>query len=173
MIKNSDDNFLLFPIIFVIGSIFLAVSILTFIDHNDRLDVLEQSRETSSIEVRLENPEFLLCGPKDGLMDALLYYNIPNPDIVWCQAFLETGNFLSEGCVIDNNLFGLYNTKLKRYMQFDHWSTSIKVYKTFFSDKWDPDENYYEYLERIKYARNDPNYISKLKEIHKQFFEIK
>lgn len=172
MFETSDDNSLLFPIIFVIGSIFLAISVLTFIEHGNRLDALEQSRETSPIEVRLEQPEFLLCEPKDGLMDALLYYNIPNPDIVWCQAFLETGNFRSELCINDNNLFGLYNNVLKRYMRFDHWSTSVKAYKTYFSDKWNPDENYYEYLERIGYAR-DPNYVSKLKEIHQQFFEIK
>lgn len=156
----------------VFGALFIIVFALTDIGHADRLTVLEESRDSASIEVRLEQPEFLLCGPKDGLMDALTYYNIPNPDIVWCQAFLETGNFKSDICINDNNLFGLYNTTLKRYMRFDHWSTSVKAYKTFFSDKWNPDENYYEYLERIGYAK-DPNYVPKLKEIHKQFFDIK
>ena len=159
-------------IVIVFGAILSLVFILTDIGHANRLTILEESRDSASIELRLEQPEFLLCGPREGLMDALVYYGIPHPDIVWCQAFLETGNFLSERCIIDNNLFGLYNTALGRYMQFDHWSTSIKAYKTYFSDKWNPDEDYYEYLERIKYAK-DSLYVSKVKEIHKQFFDIK
>ena len=156
----------------IFGSIFVLIFILTDIGHSNRLTLLEESKDSTSIEVRLEQPEFLLGGPREGLMDALLYYEIPNPEIVWCQAFLETGNFLSERCLVDNNLFGLYNSKLKRYMRFDHWSTSIKAYKTFFSDKWNPNEDYYEYLTRIGYAK-DLDYIPKVKEIHKQFFDIK
>ena len=51
-------------------------------------------------------------------------------------------------------------------------SNTFFAYKTYISDKWSPDEDYYEYLERIKYSR-DSLYVSKVKEIHKQFFDIK
>lgn len=156
----------------VLGGILLLIVILTFISHNNRLTTLEQSTEPISIEVKLEQPEFLTKGPRDGLMEALLYYEIPEPEIVYSQAYLETGNFNPRfQRVKDNNLFGLYNSKRKRYMRFDHWVGSVEAYKEYFSNRYtDTNEDYYHFLTRIGYAK-DLEYVSKVKEIRKQLFE--
>lgn len=95
---------------------------------------------------------------------ALEYYNIKHPRIVLAQAKLETGNYASRHCIKGNNLFGLYNSKKKKYFQFNHWSESIEAYKDMIEYKHRDDEDYYEFLVRISYA-SDPNYISKVKQI--------
>lgn len=95
---------------------------------------------------------------------ALEHYNIKHPRIVLAQAKLETGNYTSRHCIKGNNLFGLYNSKKKKYFQFNHWSESIEAYKNMIEYKHRDDEDYYEFLVRISYA-SDPNYISKVKQI--------
>lgn len=170
MAKDSDDNFWSLPIM-VVGFIFLAIFILTFISNDNRLSALEQSKEANSIEVRLEQPEFLLKDPQEGLMEALEYYGIPEPEIVYSQAYLETGNFNKYNQnVNNNNIFGLYNSRMGRYMIFDHWIGSVECYKKCFSDRYtDTTEDYYHFLTRVKYAE-DPDYNKKVKQIRKQLF---
>lgn len=133
---------------------------------------MEQSKEASSIEVRLEQPEFLLKDPKEGLMEALEYYGIPEPEIVYSQAYLETGNFNKYNQnVNNNNIFGLYNSRMGRYMIFDHWVGSVECYKKCFSDRYtDTTEDYYHFLSRVGYAE-DPDYNKKVRQIRKQLFE--
>lgn len=171
MAKDSDDTFWSLPIM-VVGFIFLAIFILTFISNDNRLSALEQSKEASSIEVRLEQPEFLLKDPKEGLMEALEYYGIPEPEIVYSQAYLETGNFNKYNQnVNNNNIFGLYNSSMGRYMIFDHWVGSVECYKRCFSDRYtDTTEDYYHFLSRVGYVK-DPDYNKKVRQIRKQLFE--
>lgn len=109
-------------------------------------------------------PVFMNRTAKEGLIDALKYYDIKHPDIVYAQAVLETGHFKSEGCLKHNNLFGLYNSKAKRYCRFNHWTESVIAYKEWIQRRYKPPEDYYEFLKRIHYAR-DPEYIKKLKKI--------
>lgn len=109
-------------------------------------------------------PVFMDRTAKEGLIDALKYYDIQHPDIVYAQAVLETGHFKSEGCLKHNNLFGLYNSKAKRYCRFNHWTESVIAYKEWIQRRYKPPEDYYEFLKRIHYAR-DPEYIKKLKKI--------
>lgn len=156
----------------VFGAIILPVFILTAIGHDERLATLEESKELSSIEVKLEQPEFLLKDPREGLMEALLYYQIPEPEIVYAQAYLETGNFNKYNQnVNNNNIFGLYNGRLDRYMIFDHWVGSVECYKRCFSDRYtDTTEDYYHFLTRVKYAQ-DPDYNKKVRQIRKQLFK--
>lgn len=155
----------------VIGAIFFLVVVLTFIGHDERLTALEKAREVTSIEIHLEQPEFLLKGPREGLMEALEYYQVPHADIVYSQAYLETGNFKSNLNVNSNNLFGLYNSKLDRYMMFDHWIGSVEAYKKYFSDRYiDTTEDYYHFLSRVNYAE-DPEYNKKVETIRKQLFD--
>lgn len=104
--------------------------------------------------------------PQDGLMEALIYYDVKYPHIVYAQAILETGNFTSKQCVENNNLFGLYNSKEKKYYKFNHWSESIIAYLELIQYKYNPNIDYYEFLNKINYAE-DPNYTTKLKEIIK------
>lgn len=102
--------------------------------------------------------------PEEGIDEALIYYGIEHPTIVKAQAILETGNFTSNLCIKNNNLFGLYDSKNKRYYSYKHWWESIEAYKKLIQRKYDNSKYYYMFLEDIKYAK-DKDYISKLKEI--------
>lgn len=113
----------------------------------------------------------ILNNPKEDLYRVLQHYNIQYPHIVYAQAILETGNFTSKNCLVNNNLFGLYDSKNKKYFKFNHWTESVKAYKnmiqyrfTINSDKPPNDDYYYQFLHRIGYAE-DKYYISKVKNI--------
>ena len=102
--------------------------------------------------------------PEEGIDEALQYYGIKHPTIVKAQAILETGNFTSDLYIKNNNLFGLYDSKNKRYYSYNHWWESIEAYKKLIQRKYDNSKYYYMFLEDIKYAK-DKEYINKLKEI--------
>lgn len=122
--------------------------------------------------VNEKQPDFFSKSPQEGLMGALEYYDVKHPKIVHAQAILETGNFTSKVCSIDNNLFGLYDSNNNRYYSFDHWTNSVKAYASMIQYKYDgdnskPPNHYYKFLQDIGYA-SDPHYINKVKEIVKQ-----
>lgn len=102
--------------------------------------------------------------PEEGIDEALQYYNIKHPTIVKAQAILETAHFTSDLCIKNNNLFGLYDSKNKRYYSYNHWWESIEAYKKLVQRKYNNSKYYYMFLEDIKYAK-DEEYINKLKEI--------
>lgn len=112
----------------------------------------------------ISTPVFMDKPAKEGLIDALRYYDIHHSDIVYAQALLETGHFKSVGCLKHHNLFGLYNSKAKRYCRFNHWTESVIAYKEWIQRRYKPPEDYYRFLQRIGYAK-DPRYIHKLKQI--------
>lgn len=109
-------------------------------------------------------PVFFQKPVKEGLKEALVFYGIQHPDIVYAQAILETGHFQSYGCLEDNNLFGLYNSRDRKYHRFDHWTDGVIAYREWIQRRYKPPEDYYKFLQRIGYAE-DPNYINKLKQI--------
>ena len=109
-------------------------------------------------------PDFFNKLPQEGLMEALEYYEVKYPQIVYAQAVLETGHFKSNVCLNYNNLFGLYDSKNKDYYKFNHWAESIVAYKEWIQKKYQPPNNYYVFLESISYA-SDKEYISILKSI--------
>lgn len=111
-----------------------------------------------------EQPKFFSQTPKEGLEEALSYYGLKHKDIVYAQAILETGNFKSKVCRENNNLFGLYNSKKKRYYKFKHWAESVVAYKEWIQKKYQPPNNYYTFLENINYAE-EKEYTRLLKEI--------
>lgn len=128
----------------------------------------EQLKISNKIEVldsvSIKQPEFFNLSAKEGLQDALFYYNIKHSDIVYAQAKLETGNFTSKICLDNNNLFGLYDSNNKQYYRYKHWTESVLAYKNYIQSKYKPPEDYYNFLERIKYAE-DKSYTRLLKEI--------
>lgn len=132
------------------------------------IEMQEVKKEIIKIELKRDTivvkPEFLSKSPKEGLEEALHYYNISHKDIVLAQAILETGNFKSKVCLKYNNLFGLYNSKKKDYYKFDHWSHSVDFYKSNIQSKHKPPIDYYVFLKRINYAE-DKNYTKNLKKI--------
>ena len=111
-----------------------------------------------------EQPKFFSQTPKEGLEEALSYYGLKHKDIVYAQAILETGHFKSNVCLKYNNLFGLYNSKEKRYCKFEHWTESVVAYLDYVQYRYKPPNDYYKFLSDIGYAK-DPNYINKLKGI--------
>jgi hypothetical protein len=122
--------------------------------------------DTITYDILPTVPTFMDKSAKEGLWEALLYYEIKHPEIVYAQAILETGHFKSKGCTRDNNLFGLFNSREMKYHKFSHWSQSVEAYKNWIQNRYKDSEDYYTFLERIGYAE-DPNYINKLKQIVK------
>ena len=114
-----------------------------------------------------EQPKFFSQTPKEGLEEALSYYEIKHPQIVYAQAVLETGHFKSDLCLNGNNLFGLYDSKNHRYYTFDHWKDCIIAYKEMIQYKYKDGDNYLNFLKEIGYAE-DSEYICKLKELIKK-----
>lgn len=116
--------------------------------------------------VNEKQPDFFSKSLQEGLMEALEYYGVKHPQIVYAQAVLETGHFKSDLCLNDNNLFGLYNSKKHRYHTFDHWKDCIIAYKEMIQYKYKDGDDYLNFLKEIGYAE-DPEYICKLKELIK------
>ena len=50
------------------------------------------------------------------------------------------------------------------YMKFSHWSESVIAYKNKIQNRYKKGENYYLFLNRIKYA-SDPLYIQRIKKV--------
>lgn len=113
------------------------------------------------LSTRAAEPSFMNKSPREGLWEALEYYDIHHREIVYAQAILETGHFTSGGCKRGHNLFGLRD---KHYHAYNHWSESVVAYKNKIQSRYKPGEDYYKFLERIHYA-SDPNYTRLLKAI--------
>jgi flagellum-specific peptidoglycan hydrolase FlgJ len=131
---------------------------------------IPEEPQPENVEVQLEQPEFFLEDKptRELILQACEYYNIHHSDIVVAQAILETGHFRSENCKVNNNLFGLFNSKKKEYFKFDHWTSCVKAYRDMIQYKYKEDEDYYKFLTRIGYAE-DPNYIIKIKGIVERY----
>ena len=109
-------------------------------------------------------PSFMNKTPQEGLKEALKYYNVKYPEIVYAQAIHETGNFTSNLCINNNNLFGLYNSNKGAYYKFNHWHESVLAYVNLVQYKHKEGEDYYKFLTRIKYAE-DPQYNNRIKSL--------
>ncbi len=110
------------------------------------------------------------------LKEALIYCEIQAPDIVYRQAYWETGNFSSELLWVANNCMGMRLPavrettaigEFKYHAKYKHWIDSVKDYKLL--QEWYLNRGYrlveyYSFLEEINYA-TDKNYITKLKSI--------
>lgn len=137
---------------------------------------IEKSSDTESTIVEntdnIEHsaaPAFFNQSLEEGLIEALDYYGIQYPQIVYAQALLETGHFSSSVCKNYNNLFGLYNSKIKDYYSFEHWSDSVKAYRDFVQYKYKGNTDYYTFLVKLPYA-TDPNYIMKIKQLEHRYW---
>ena len=163
--NNVFRNTVIGLMIIFTGVLFLGIFGISLL----RTEVLEFKIKVDSLEtcnnVIYENiPTFESKSPEEGIDEALLYYGVKHPTIVKAQAILETGHFTSNLCIKNNNLFGLYDSKNKRYYSYNHWWESIEAYKELIQRKYDNSKYYYMFLEDIKYAK-DKEYINKLKEI--------
>jgi hypothetical protein len=91
----------------------------------------------------------------------LKHHRVKHVDIVYNQARLESANFTSRGYKELNNPFGF--TYKGRLMKFDSMNHSIAYLKSFQVRKMKPNENYYDFLKRVRWA-TDKFYIQKLKQ---------
>jgi hypothetical protein len=125
-------------------------------------------KEEEPVPVKLKQPEFFLYDtPNDSLvLQACAYYGLKHDTIILTQAKLETGNYKSYQCRVNNNLFGLFNSSKMEYYKFNHWSESVEAYKKWIQYRYKDEEDYYNFLNRIGYAE-DSSYVSKLKWIKK------
>lgn len=147
--------------------IYMAVSSIKIKETTERIECLNNRLDSLTINNNYSYSHittFENKTPEEGIDEALLYYDIKHPTIVKAQAILETAHFSSDLCVKNNNLFGLYDSKNKRYYSYNHWWESIEAYKELIQRKYDNSKYYYMFLEDIKYAK-DKEYINKLKEI--------
>lgn len=91
------------------------------------------------------------------------------PEVVYAQARLESGNFTSAHFKNRNNCLGIYDSKRKRYMSFNHWTDCLLAYrdKVQYRYKRNSDrEDYLRWLVETGYAQ-DHNYISKVRKMLK------
>ena len=165
-LKDISHIFLAISIIAYIGvHTFITISHTKEIEHlNNKLDSITISNINNNNYIYSYTPVFENKTPEEGIDEALQYYNIEHPTIVKAQAILETAHFTSDLCVKNNNRFGLYDSKNKRYYSYNHWWESIEAYKKLIQKKYDNSKYYYMFLEDIKYAK-DKEHINKLKEI--------
>ena len=165
---------------YITSTIFLTISITIYLCITTSVIVVNSkkigylSNKLDSITINSINnsnnytylyiPKFKYKTPEEGIDEALQYYNIEHPTIVKAQAILETGNFTSNLCIKNNNLFGLYDSKNKKYYSYNYWWESIEAYKKLIQRKYNNSKYYYMFLEDIKYA-GDKDYINKVKKI--------
>lgn len=121
-------------------------------------------RESESIAIITDAPPFYYETPEKALREALEYYGVAYPDVVYAQAVHETGHFKSRVCREYNNLFGLYNSRKGDYYRFNHWTESVVAYRDMIQGGHRYDEHYYDYLKKIGYAE-DKDYINKVRRI--------
>ena len=123
-----------------ISFIFAAISLISYIivssisitKNIERIECLNNKLDSITINNNYSYSHittFESKTPEEGIDEALQYYNIEHPTIVKAQAILETAHFTSDLCVKNNNLFGLYDSKNKRYYSYNHWWESIDAYK--------------------------------------------
>ena len=131
-------------------------------------DTLVAPADTLSVTADSLNgePAFMRLSAKEGLKDALLYYDIRHPEIVYAQALIETANFTAKNCMRKNNLFGLMQGRKLR--TFEHWSESVLYYKKKIQGRYTGGD-YYAFLRKIRYATS-PTYTKNLK---KRVAEVK
>ena len=112
---------------------------------------------------------------KEKLKEYIFELNIKYPHIVYAQAVLESGNFISTNFKIRNNFFGMKqatqrpNTNIKNdseYAMFMNWKDCVVDYALKQSTvlyRINSENEYFEYL-LTDYAK-DPKYVKKLKDI--------
>lgn len=161
-IKNIITIIVLVPWSIVILLLIQIKSILLDYSSTNKIDTIV--RVDTIIKDTTIIPKFKQQTPKEGLKEALVYYNIKHKDIVYAQAILETGHFTSRVCNDNNNLFGLYNSRKKQYYKFENWWNSIIFYKRNIQNRYNDSIDYYTFLEKINYAESK-TYIKTLKTI--------
>ena len=157
---------------FTVGVIMalFAIYLATIINRSCANEIVHIVEEDTEVELPTDPVAFFNQSPEEGLIEALDYYGIQYPQIVYAQALLETGHFKSKLCTQYNNLFGLYNSRTRSYYRFDNWWDSVIAYRDKVQYKYKGNTDYYTFLVDLPYAM-DPNYIRKIKQLEYKYEE--
>ena len=98
---------------------------------------------------------------KESVLAEIKKQDIPHANIILALSILETGNYTSKLCKTHNNIFGL--KKGNSYRRYNNYIECIADYKRLISSRYEGGD-YYQFLERIKYA-GDPQYTRILRKI--------
>ena len=126
-----------------------------------KMNVIKDSVVLDTIKIKPLLSNRTLPLNEKNLKKVLKDNKIKQPNIVFAQAKLETGNFTSKVCKSKGNLFGL--RKGNQYRCYEHWTESVKAYKKLIQSRYTGGD-YLAFLNRIGYAE-DPSYIDKLQTI--------
>lgn len=127
--------------------------------------LIHSNQEQEEMILLPEHPFYLLDEVNEEVLyNTLKHYDFPSPAVITAQAVLESGNFKSRLCKNNNNLFGLYNSRTMSYYKFDSWISCVFAYKQFILNKYNSEEDYYEFLNRIEYAE-DSLYENKVRKL--------
>jgi hypothetical protein len=97
----------------------------------------------------------------DTVFNYICELGIKHPEIVIKQSILETGWYAAPFLMSRNNLFGFRKVQ---YLRFANWKESVQYYKRWQDKNYkNPEEDYYAFLVRIKYAT--PQYPTHLKKV--------
>jgi hypothetical protein len=156
----------------LISFFFLGLSVL-FLEEKSKkisLNSLEPNFRAEALDLKKNGDGDLgLDTIKDSrtlLMDSVLNYiclsKIVQKDIVMKQVIWETGWLKGEFLMSRNNLFGF---RYKEYLRFSNWKESVDYY-----EKWqakyytNPEENYFDFLVRIRYSNSRyPGHLKSIK----------
>lgn len=138
-------------------------------EENDKLhsDLMAEKLKCINLEECCE-VNFIMSDDIDQyIYEAMGYFNIQFPDLVYAQSILETGYYSSDVCLQKNNLFGLYDSAKQTYRSYNYWWESVKAYKTLIQNKFKGEtlEDYFVFLDTLPYA-TDSLYIDKLKDVY-------
>lgn len=153
---------LLIPIITLVPWSIIMLSLITYVKQVNTIKPKSHQPTKVIIPKKDTIPKFFKQSPKEGLKDAIKYYNMQEIDIIYAQAILESGYFKSKHCVDHNNLFGLYNSKKHKYYSFNHWTESVIAYKKWIYNKYKHNKSYYTFLENLGYCGSDKKRYTKI-----------
>lgn len=116
---------------------------------------------------------------KENLWYVIKNSNVSHPEIVFAQALLESGEFTSRICRVNNNLFGMkfpskretiaYGKSKSGYAKYNHWTESVEDYILYQKYVFERKKRkfgkaeYFRYLDKT-YAEG-ANYSLKLKRV--------
>jgi len=136
----------------------------------DRVEKVTKVIE-KKMHVRYEDNSF----SEESLIEYLKNINMRFPDVVYAQAYLESGGFKSGIFKTNNNLFGMKVAKIRPttavmlhrgHALYRNWRESVMdyaLYQSHYMSKYKTKEDYIKRLGQV-YAE-DPNYVVKLRKL--------
>lgn len=149
--------------------VIIGISIIVGFSIAPRPTVTNLSQEEKLIVIR-ENNQF----NEHKLINEIKQLNFKFPHIILAQAYLETGKFSSTIFKENNNLFGMKEAKQRstisigtrnNHAYYNTWIDSVVDYALFYSTYLYSINNEEEYFQYLNQYAEDPNYVTRLKEI--------